>query len=295
MLAQWFSSTAGEIALYATLKRSTLFALLVLASALAHGAETLRIGTTAVFLDDQAAFLQSWGRYIERRLARPVQFVQRGSYREITALMRNGYLDLAWVCSPPYLKNRDRMQLAVVPLYRGQPLYQSYLIVPASDTTTRGFAGLEGAIYAYSDPDSNSGWLAAQAAMKHEGIDPQSHFKRTFFTWAHKKVVEAVAVGLAQGGSVDGYVWETLALLHPEITAKTRIAWKSRWYGFPPIVARADMPAGELRRLQDLFIRMTDEPEGRRLLEQLNLEGFSREEPALFESVEQNIRFVGGG
>jgi phosphonate transport system substrate-binding protein len=277
-----------------SLGRSALVALLVFAGAV-HAAEVLRIGTTAVFLDDQAAFLNSWGNYIEARIGRPVRFVHRGSYREITELMRGGRLDLAWVCSPPYLKNRDRMVLAVVPVFRGQPLYQSYLIVPASDAKTKGFEDLKGGIYAFSDPDSNSGWLAAQAAMKRANLDAQSHFKRTFYTWAHKKVVEAVAVGLVQGGSVDGYIWETLALLHPEITSRTRVAWKSPWYGFPPIVARADLAAQELKRLQDLFVGMKSNPEGRRLLEQLNLDGFSIEDPRLFEGVEKNIEYVRGG
>lgn len=267
----------------------------VLASMVAHGADALRIGTTPVFLDDQAAFLNAWGRYIEARLSRPVQFVQRGSYREITELMRGGKLDLAWVCSPPYLNNRDRMVLAVVPVYQGKPLYQSYLIVPATDTATRGFAGLKGAIYAFSDPDSNSGWLAPQIELRRINLDGASLFKRTFFTWAHKKVVEAVAVGLAQGGSVDGYVWDTLVLTHPEITSKTRVAWKSPWYGFPPIVARSSMPADELRRLQELFIRMQEDAEGRGLLKQLNLDGFIRGDDRLFESVDKNLRVMQGG
>lgn len=266
-------------------------ALLCLAPA-AIAAEVLRIGTTPVFLDDQAAFLKSWAAYIERRLGRPVRFVHRGSYREITEMIRAGRLDLAWMCSPPYLDNRDQMVLAVVPLFRGKPLYQSYLIVPATDSRTQGIEDLRGAIYAYSDPDSNSGWLAPQVAMKQARLDPQSHFKRTFFTYAHKKVVEAVAVGLAQGGSVDGYVWETLALIHPEITKKTRVAWKSPWYGFPPVVARASLPKGELTSLQDLFVAMKENEEGRRLLTQLNLDGFSKPNPKLFETVEQNLKFV---
>lgn len=275
-----------------SLARLGLAALLVLASAVA--AEPLRIGTTPVFLDDQALFLKSWASYLEKHLGRTVRFVHRGSYREITELMRRGNLDLAWTCSVPYLDNRDLMALAVAPVFRGKPLYQSYLIVPAADTRTKGIEDLRGGIYAFSDPDSNSGWLAAQVALKQAQLDPDAHFKRTFFTWAHKKVVEAVAVGLAQGGSVDGYVWETLALLHPEITSRTRVAWKSPWYGFPPIVARASMPKEELAKLRSVLVGMRDDEEGRRLLAQLNLDGFSAEHPRLFDSVEQNLKMLRG-
>lgn len=264
------------------------------ASPVAAAADPIHIGTTPVFLDDQATFLSAWQRYMERRLGRPVRFVQRGSYREITDLVREDRLDFAWMCSPPYLRNRDRMVLAAVPLHLGKPLYQSYLIVPAGDRTTKGFADLKGKVYAFSDPDSNSGWLAPQAAMRHQHIDPASQFKRTFFTWAHKKVVEAVAAGLAQGGSVDGYVWETLEVLHPELTAKTRVAWKSPWYGFPPIIARRSILPADLARMQDLLIGMKDDPEGRRLLKQLNLDGFERGSERLFDGVEKNLKFVEG-
>ena len=260
----------------------------------AQAADPLRFGTTAVFLDDEAAFLAAWGQYFERRTARPVQWVQRGSYREITDLLRAEKLDLAWVCSPPYLRNRDKMVLAVVPLFQGKPLYQSYLIVPAADKTTNGFADLRGKIYAFSDPDSNSGWLAPQVAMKRANLDAATLFRRTFFTWAHKKVVEAVAVGLAQGGSVDGYVWEALVLVHPELTARTRVAWKSPWYGFPPIVARSSMSSEELRTLQDFLVGMKDDREGRELLRQLDLDGFAREDDRVFESVEKNLDYVFG-
>jgi phosphonate transport system substrate-binding protein len=247
-----------------------------------------------VFLDDEASFLATWGRYIEKRTGRPVQWVQKGSYREITDLMRADKLDLAWVCSPPYLRNRDKMVLAVVPLFQGKPLYQSYMIVPATDKTTKGFADLRGKIYAFSDPDSNSGWLAPQTAMKRADLDPNTHFRRTFFTWAHKKVVEAVAVGLAQGGSVDGYVWEALVLAHPELTSRTRVAWKSPWYGFPPVVARSSMRPDELRMLQDLLVGMKDDQEGRELLRRLDLDGFAREDDRVFDGVEKNLRFVFG-
>lgn len=276
------------------LRNFALLGALCLASLAASAAEPLRIGTTSVFLDDEAAFLNAWGRYIEHRSARPVQFVQRRSYREITELIREGKLDLAWVCSPPYLRNRDKMVLAVMPLFRGKPLYQSYLIVPAADTSTAQFADLRGKVYAFSDPDSNSGWLAPHAELKRTGLEAGILFKRTFFTWAHKKVVAAVAAGLAQGGSVDGYVWETLALTHPEITSRTRVAWKSPWYGFPPIVARSNMPVADLHQLQDLFIGMKDDPEGRELLKQLNLDGFERGDDRVFESVDRNIRWVVG-
>ncbi len=161
----------------------------------------LLIGTTPVFLDDEVAFLREWQAYLARHLHRPVAFVQRGTYREVSELLLNEKLDAAWVCGFPYMRYQSRMRLLAVPIWEGKPLYRSYVIVPSSNIVPQHkIADLRGKIYAYSDPDSNSGWLVPQAQLQQLGIEPATFFRRTFFTYAHRRVVDAVAAGVAQGG-----------------------------------------------------------------------------------------------
>lgn len=255
-------------------------------------AAALRIGLTPVFLDDQVAFLNDWRIYLERRLARQVVFVQRGSYREVVNLLRQGQLDFAWLCGYPYVRYREQMKLLAVPVYRGKPLYQSYLIVPAHDSTTRSILDLRGKVFAYSDPDSNSGYLFTLYSLRRLNETPDSFFGKSFFTWAHRKVVGAVAVGLAQGGAVDGYVWDTLALSHPELTGKTRIAERSPEFGFPPFVARASEAVADFSALRGVLVRMPEDAEGAALLKRLNLNGFEAGSPALFDGVAAMWRTV---
>jgi phosphonate transport system substrate-binding protein len=271
-------------------------ALLIAGSALAADEQRpLLIGTTPVFLDDQTAFLSEWKSYIEQKLKRPVAFVQRRSYREISDLVMSGKIDFAWVCGYPFVREKPRMKLLAVPVFQGQPLYRSYVIVPVSDTKTRSVTDLHDKIYAYSDPDSNSGWLVLQAELKRQGIDSASFFHKTFFTWAHRKVVEAVAAGVAQGGSVDGYVWETLAVRNPKLTARTRIVEKSAQHGFPPFVARQNIPTEEFDAMQSMLVGMAGDPDGRRLLRELNLDGFEAGSDSLFNSIEKNMRLINNG
>jgi phosphonate transport system substrate-binding protein len=247
---------------------------------------------TPVFLDDQVAFLNVWRTYLEQRLGRQVGFVQRGSYREGVTLLKQGQLDFAWVCGYPYVRNRDQMKLLAVPVYRGKPLYQSYLIVPAHDTRTSSILDLRGKVFAFSDPDSNSGHLFTQYSLRRLNETPDAFFSKSFFTWAHRKVVEAVAVGLAQGGAVDGYVWDTLAISHPELTARTRIAERSPEFGFPPFVARASVAAEVFKAMQAVLVHMRDDSEGAALLKRLNLDGFEPGSPALFDGVAAMFRAV---
>ncbi len=256
--------------------------------------DPIRIGLTPVFLDDLTASLELWRGYLEKRLQRPVVFIQRASYRGIIDLLLEDKLDFAWICGYPYTRHAARLRLLAVPLYQGRPLYHSYLIVPAYDRQTQSLADLHGKVFAYSDPDSNSGYLVMQHRLLQMQTKPQQFFRKTFFTWAHRKVVEAVAVGLADGGAVDGYVWDTLAKLHPQLTAQTRIVEKSPAYGFPPFVARVGIPENTFKAVQSVLLGMQADPEGLRLLERLNLDGFTVEDPRLFIDIARMMQDVMG-
>lgn len=272
-----------------------LFLALTLALFPAMAAErTWRIGTTPVFLDDQIGFLESWARYLESRLGQPVRFVQRGSYREIVQALKDGGVDFAWICGYPYVREEKRLRLVAVPVYQGEPSYRSYLIVPRDDTTTRSIADLKGRIFAFSDPLSNSGWLYPQWRLKELGTDARHFFRRSFFTFSHRKVVEAVASGFADGGAVDGYVYDTLARLHPEFKERTRVVDRSPPFGFPPLVAAAHIAELDRLRLRSVLLGMADDAEGRRLLSHLNLDGFTAGDPRLFDGIRHARRSVEG-
>ena len=246
---------------------------------------SVRIGLTPVFLDDQAAFLGVWREYLQQRLHTSVAFVRRGSYRQIVEMLQTGALDFAWLCGYPYVRHRQELRLLAVPLYRSKPLYQSYLIVPRADTATRSILDLRGKVFAYSDPDSNSGYLYPQYALRQLKERPDAFFSRTFFTWSHRAVVEAVAVGLAQAGAVDGYVWDTLAKVHPAITRDTQVVQRSPEFGFPPFVARAAASGSGFAAMQEVLVGMARDPEGTALLKRLNLDGFTAGEPRLYDTV----------
>lgn len=253
-----------------------------------------RIGLTAVFLDDQLAFLTTWRAYLQERLDRPIQFVQRRSYREITDLLLERNLEFAWVCGYPYVRNRAELALVAVPLSGGRPTYHSYLVVPAADRETRSILDLRGKVFAFSDPDSNSGFLYPNYALLQLAERPDAFFAKTFFTWAHRHTVEAIAAGLAHGGAVDSYVWETLKLHRPALTARTRVAARSPEFGHTPFVARRGVPRGEIAALQRALIGMRETGVGAALLSKLNLDGFVPGSDALYDGIARMMQAVDG-
>jgi phosphonate transport system substrate-binding protein len=252
----------------------------------------IRIGLTPVFLDHQPTFNNEWRRYLESRLGRPVVFVQRSNYHAIVDMLHDQKLDFAWLSGYPYERNKDFLRLVAVPIYKGEPLYQSYLIVSSFDHQSRSLADMRGKIFAFSDPDSDSGYLYITRLLSENKEDPNSFFGKSFFTWSHLDVIQAVASGLAQGGAVEGYVWDSLALAHPEVTTKTRIVSKSSQFGSAPFVASRSVSPIQIAALQRALIQMVGDQEGRGLLKTLNLDGFGYGNELLYEAIEQMSRQV---
>lgn len=253
----------------------------------------IRVGLTPAFLHDQHGLLADWRQYMEKRLGRRVEFVQRDSYRETMDLLRLEKIDFAWICDYPYVHLRKLVRLLAVPSYRGQLLYRAYLIVPAADIHTNSILQLKGRVFAYADPYSNTGYLAPRFRLKQGDEDPAHFFRKTFFTFSHRKLVEAVAAGLAQGASVDSYVWDMLDQLKPEITRRTRIADRSPEYGFPPLVAHRAVKEADFAAMQNLLLAMDQDQEGRQLLHRLSLDGFRVGSDRLYDSVAAMMRALG--
>ena len=261
-------------------------ALLALPWRLSHAADrpVLRVALTPVFLDERVRLLQRWREVLEPALGMSVEFVQRGTYGQVMDLLRSGQVQFAWICGYPYVLHRHELQLVAVPQWRGRPLYQSYLIVDATRPQSS-LSELRGRNFAYSDPLSNSGFLYMQHLLRSQGQNPSRFFARSFFTHSHRHVVEAVAEGLADAGAVDGYVWETLAEVHPALTARTRIIKRSPDFGFPPIVAGARVDAPRVRAFADALFGMPADAKGRAVLAELRLDGFVPAEMALFQGI----------
>ncbi|MDP2371095.1 PhnD/SsuA/transferrin family substrate-binding protein [Rhodoferax sp.] len=253
----------------------------------------LRIGLTPTFPNDQYRALEDWRRYLEQRLARKVEFVRRDSYIETMDLLRLQKVDFAWICDYPFVFFKDQTRLLAIPVYRGRPTYQSYLIVPADDRQTTSISQLKNRVFAYADPYSNTGYLTPRFELQKLGHNPSHFFSKTFFTWGHGRTVEAVATGLAQGGAVSSHVWDTLAKVKPELTAATRIVATSPEYGFPPFVARSAISDAEFRAMQQALLAMGQDEQGRSLLAGLNLDGFVVGDPRIYDRVSQMMQAFG--
>lgn len=264
------------------------------APALAQQDKPISFGLTPVFLDNDLELLDALQAYLRQATGHPIELVSRRTYQEVTALLVSGQLDAAWICGYPYIQFRDELELVAVPEWNGKPLYQSYIIVGAS-RQVESVADLKDDIHAFSDPDSNSGYLVTRALLHELGTSPDRFFRKTMFTYGHRNVIRAVGSGLAQSGSVDGYVWEVMRELEPDLVERTNVIRKSEWLGFPPIAtSRQYFGKPAIKALKRSFLAMHASEQGRHVLRLLKLTSFADPDEKWFDGIAAKVAALRG-
>jgi len=193
--------------------------------------------------------------YLERKLNRPVELVQRRTYAEVNDLVKTGFVDVAFVCTSAYVDGQRAfdMQLLVAPEVDGATVYYSVLIVPAT-SAARSMADLRGKVFAFTDPMSNTGHNFPKYLIKQLGETAESFFSRTFFTYSHDDAIRAVASGLADGAAVDSLVYDYAIQREPDLAQRTKIVFRSEPFGIPPVVAGPQARPQVVAEVRDLLV-----------------------------------------
>jgi phosphonate transport system substrate-binding protein len=258
--------------------------LATLPSRLRAAQRPVRFALTAVVVRENLNFFDRWAAWFKDKVGLSVEFLQRRSYREVMDLLEAGESDFAWICGFPFVRSQRTVDLLLTPKYRGEPLYRSYIIAH-KNAPFHSLLDLEGRIFAYSDPDSNSGFMVPRVMLTERERRPDSFFRMTFFTYSHAETIEAVAEQVAEGGAVDSYVWEHLRQIRPQLVANTKVVQESQTFGFPPIVSRRGLDGGLRERMASALLAMPDNSEGRALLGELMLDGFIKASPDLYNGI----------
>lgn len=270
-----------------------LFSVVSLSPESSTGEETLYIGITGVLIEHNRTLNEEMMAYIGRKVGKRTEILHRKSYQEMSDLLARGQVDIAFVCGLPYVIDKEKFgeELLVAPVFHGKPLYQSYVIVP-KESSAQSLEDLRGKLYAFSDPLSNSGKLVPTYRLATMGETPESFFRRYIFTYSHSANVEAVAVKLVDGASVDSYIWEYLNVVRPDLTKETKVIEKSPYHGMTPVVVRPGLNPDLKQQLRQAFVTMHHDPEGAAILRKLLIDRFEEVPDSHYTSIREMRRFV---
>lgn len=213
--------------------------------------------------------------YLGKKLDYKIQLIQRKTYTEINELFLKGKVDLAFICSGPYATGKKKygFEALATPIIRGKPFYYSYLIVN-KHSSIKSLEDLKGRVFAFTDPESNTGALIPTYWLAQKGETPESFFKSINYTYSHDNSILAVAKSLVDGAAVDSMIWEYYNFQNPANTSQTRVIKKSIPFGSPPFVASSYLPSHVKENARNVLLKLHQDPAGRRILKELLIERF---------------------
>lgn len=224
--------------------------------------------------------------YLEAKLNRPIELVQRRTYLEVNDLIEHGEVDLAFVCTSAYIQGHAAfgMELLVAPQVGGKTTYNSYVIVSAS-SDAQSIADLRGKVFAFTDPISLSGRVYPTYLLKQLGETPETFFARMLYTYSHDEAIRAVATQVADGAAVDSLVYDYAVARNSTLAKKVKVIQRSPDFGIPPVVISPFTRPQVKAELQALLLEMANDPTARNALASIGVERFVLIDNSAYDSV----------
>jgi phosphonate transport system substrate-binding protein len=237
---------------------------------------------------ETAVYYEQILHYISRKIGKEPELIQRKTYAEINELFGKGEVDLAFICSGPYSTSKEKygFELLATPQVLGSQFYHSYLIVN-KNSSTYSLGDLRGRVFAFTDPQSNTGKLVPTYWLMEMGERPETFFRKTIYTHSHDNAIMAVARGLVDGAAIDGLIWEYYHRKFPAFTSSTKIIKKSEPYGIPPLVVAQHLSPKDRGLIREVLFSMHQDPEGQKVLESLMIDRFLPPKEEWYDTIRQ--------
>lgn len=258
--------------------------------------EPVRIGVASMITPvDTVKYYQEIIDYIGGRVGVPVQMVHRRTYDEMDRLLERGEVKIAFICSAPYVKDRQKfgVELLVAPSVNGSPMYHSYVIVH-NDSPIKAFPEFKGKVFAFTDPKSNTGKIYPTYLLKTMGYAPERFFGRFLYSYSHNKSVEMVAKKIVDGAAVESIVYEYMRKTGSPYTRQTKIIKRSPPFGIPPVVVTRDIDPLLKSKVKDAFLTMRETAKGKAILEAMMIDGFVEVPDKSYDGIREMDRAIAG-
>jgi phosphonate transport system substrate-binding protein len=222
------------------------------------------------------------------RLGRPVELVAGTSFDQF----EHGQADLGVICGLPYVWLAARRPRPVEPLaapvlagdrYAGRPVYFSDVIV-RRDSPITSAEELRGCSWAYNEPASHSGHTVTLYSLVRLGARP-GFFTRVVEAGFHQRAIRLVAGGAVDAAAIDSQVLAVELRNHPQLAEGVREVATFGPSTIQPVVAASRLPDRLKDEVQELLVKLGDDPSARPTLGHGFIEHFAAVDDAAYDDI----------
>lgn len=221
-----------------------------------------------------------------------VELVSASSYQGVITAMANDQIEFAWIGPKSYIEaaRRAKAQALLIELNAaGQPGYHGVFIVPA-DSSIDSLEDARGAEFAFTDPNSTSGFLIPSTVLFDEvGESAESYFSEVRFSGAHGTSILQIAAGeldIAATNDLDmAKMLDKGAIRRTDV----KVIYQSDLIPGSPIAARRDVPESLKAALVEAMLDLNDQPE---VLAELQNGGYAKVDDSKYDIIRATKKFL---
>lgn len=271
----------------------TIFIFSITLSLSLHAKEKIILGLTGTIFKDDLKNFMDWEKYLELQSDFDIEILFSKTYKQMNKFIKDGKVDVAYVCNSSYtvLKKEQAAKLLAIPIVDGSDQYYSYIITQ-KEQAFQSLLDFKDKIFAFTDPQSNSGSIAPSYFLYANGKMPSSFFRSFIYTYEHGESIKAVVDGFVDGASVDSIVFTRFGEKYPQKIETVKVIQKLGPFTNSPIVVRSSLSPYKFQILQDAFLKMHQDPYGKSILDKLSLDRFAMPSNQDYTAVADMLDFM---
>lgn len=261
--------------------------------------ETLYVG--GIPDQDTALLVRRFGSladYLGERLGVDVEYVPIVDYAAVVTGFRNGDIHLAWYGGLTGVQARNAVPGASAIAQRPRDERFLSVFVVGADVDATSLADLAGLTFTFGSESSTSGHLMPRHFLLRDGVDPETDFRGLpNFSGSHDKTWKLVESGAYQAGALNEAVWSKAVDEGRVDLSKIRALQTTEPYYDYNWTVRPDLDAafgdGFTDRLRDALLTMSEDADGRALLEAFQTDSFIATANENYAAIEDVARKLG--
>jgi phosphonate transport system substrate-binding protein len=224
--------------------------------------------------DNARSFCASLAAYLALRVGMPVALADE-PWQDAERRLYEGDAHLGIVCGLQYVLSADRedvpgVELLAAPVMRAmrygdRPMYFSDVVV-REDSPAASLEDLRGAVWAFNEPTSHSGYTITRFVLASRG-EGAAFFERVIASGSHLASLHLLLTAAIDATAIDSTVLEQELRERPWLGARIRVVETLGPSPIPPLVVSRGVSSGLREDLRAAVLAMHLDPEGRAVLQ----------------------------